>query len=145
VTAGYRFRHALYQEIVYRRLPAGRQSRWHARIGTRLAGGFGEQAGEMAATVARHCVQGRLLPQAVPYLWQAGQQAMQRGAPQEAVAFYEQALGALQQLPTTSDRLAHAIDLHLALDEALFSLGAFDRVYEILQAAKCLAERLEGQ
>jgi tetratricopeptide (TPR) repeat protein len=143
VTACYRFRHALYQEIVYRRLPAGRQSRWHARIGMRLACGFGEHAGEMAATVARHCVQGRLLPQAVPYLWQAGQQAMQRGAPQEAVAFYEQTLGALQRLPTTSDRLAHAIDLHLALDEALFSLGAFDRVYDTLQAAERLAERLE--
>ena len=94
VTAGYRFRHALYQEIVYRRLPAGRQTLWHARIGTRLAHGFGEHAGEMAAAVAWHCVQGRLLPQAVPYLWQAGRQAIQRGAYQEAVAFYEQALGA---------------------------------------------------
>ena len=99
----------------------------------------------MAAAVAWHCVQGRLLPQAVPYLWQAGRQAMQRGAPQEAVAFYEQALGALQRLPTTSDRLAHAIDLHLALDEALFSLSAFDRVYDTLHAAECLAERLEDQ
>jgi tetratricopeptide (TPR) repeat protein len=145
VTAYYRFRHALYQEIVYRRLPAGRQSRWHARIGTRLACGFGERAGEMAAAVAWHCIQGHLLPQAVPYLWQAGRQAMQRGAPQEAVVFYEQALGILQRLPTTSDRLVHAIDLHLALDEALFSLGAFDRVYDTLHAAENLAERLGDQ
>jgi tetratricopeptide (TPR) repeat protein len=145
VTAGYRFRHALYQDVVYRRLPAGRQTHWHARIGTRLAHGFGEHAGEMAAAVAWHCMQGRLLPQAVPYLWQAGRQAVQRGAPQEAVAFYEQALGALQRLPTTSDRLAHAIDLHLALEEALFSLGAFDRVSDTLHAAERLAERLEDQ
>jgi DNA-binding winged helix-turn-helix (wHTH) protein/tetratricopeptide (TPR) repeat protein len=145
VTACYRFRHALYQDIVYRRLPAGSQSRWHARIGTRLARGFGEDAGEMAVAVAWHCVQGRVLPQAVPYLWQAGRQAARRGAPQEAVAFYDQALWALQRLPTTSDRLAHAIDLHLALDEALFSLGNFDRVYDTLRAAERLAERLEDQ
>jgi tetratricopeptide (TPR) repeat protein len=143
VTAGYRFRHALYQDSLYRRLPAGRQTRWHARIGTRLAHGFGEQAGDMAAAVAWHCLQGRLLAQAVPYLGQAGQQAMQRGAPQAAVAFYEQALGALQRLPTTADRLAHAIDLHLALEEALFALGAFDRVSATVQAAARLAERLE--
>jgi tetratricopeptide (TPR) repeat protein len=97
----------------------------------------------MAAAVAWHCVQGRLLPQAVPYLGQAGRQAVQRGAPQEAVAFYEQALGALQRLPTTADRLAHAIDLHLALEEALFALGAFDRVSDTLRAAARLAERLE--
>jgi len=145
VTACYRFRHALYQEIVYRQLPAGRQTRWHARIGTRLARGFGEDAGEMTAAVAWHCVQGRVLPQAVSYLWQAGCQAAQRGGPQEAVAFYEQALWALQRLPTTSDRLAQAIDLHLALDEALFSLGAFDRVYDTLQAAEHLCEALGDQ
>ena len=73
VTACYGFRHALYQEVFYQRVTAGRQSRWHARIGTRLARGFGEAAGEMAAALAMHLVRGRLLPQAVPYLRQAGE------------------------------------------------------------------------
>ncbi len=73
VTACYGFRHALYQEVLYQRVPTGRQRRWHARIGTRLARGFGEHAGEMAAALAMHLVRGRLLPQAVPYLRQAGQ------------------------------------------------------------------------
>ncbi len=62
VTTCYSFPHALYQEVLYQRVPAGRQSRWHAWIGTRLARGFGEHAGEMAAALAMHLVRGRLLP-----------------------------------------------------------------------------------
>ena len=83
---------------MYQRIPAGRQTRWHARIGARLAQGFGAQAGDLAAALARHCVRGRLLPQAVPYLRQAGQTAPGAVAHQEAVTYYEQALHALQQL-----------------------------------------------
>ena len=145
VTACYRFRHALYQELLYQRLPAGRQTRLHAQIAMRLARGFSDQAGEMATAVAWHCVQGHQLATAIPYLSQAGCQAAQRGANQEAVAFYEQALAILEQLPATPDYLAQAIDLHLDLEESLFALGHFERVYQTLQAAACLAEPLGDQ
>ena len=74
VTDCYSFVHALYLEVLYQRIPARRQTRWHARIGTRLAHGFGESAGEMAAALAMHFGRGRLTPQAIPYLRQAGRQ-----------------------------------------------------------------------
>jgi tetratricopeptide (TPR) repeat protein len=99
----------------------------------------------MAGALAMHCLRGHLLPQAVQYLGEAGQQAAQRGAHPEAVAFYEQALEALQQLPTTPDRLAQAIDLHLALDRALFACGVFHRSFAILREAERLAEALGDQ
>jgi tetratricopeptide (TPR) repeat protein len=145
VTDAYGFRHALYQEVVYQRLPAGRQSRWHARIATRLAQGFGEEAGDVAAAVAMHCVRGRLLEQAVPYLRQAGQHAARRGAYQEAVAFYEQALQALGQLPTTPETQAWAIDLRLDLRTSLLPLGAFRRILDYLCDAETLAEALDDR
>jgi DNA-binding winged helix-turn-helix (wHTH) protein/tetratricopeptide (TPR) repeat protein len=145
VTTCYDFRHALYQEVLYQRVPAGRQSRWHARIGIRLARGFGENAGEMAAALAMHLVRGRLLPQAMPYLRQAGQQAFQRAAYQEAVAFYEQALQALEQVPTTPDTLAQAIDLRFALRGALWPLAEFGPIVDHLRAAESLAETLQDQ
>jgi tetratricopeptide (TPR) repeat protein len=145
VTDGYGFRHALYQEVVYQRLPAGRQRRWHARIATRLAQGFGEEAGDMAAAVAMHCVRGRLLAPAVPYLRLAGQHAARRGAYQEAVAFYEQALQALGQLPTTPETQARAIDLRLDLRTSLLPLGAFRRILDYLCEAERLAEALDDR
>jgi DNA-binding winged helix-turn-helix (wHTH) protein/tetratricopeptide (TPR) repeat protein len=142
VTACYGFRHALYQEVFYQRVPAGRQSRWHARIGIRLAHGFGENAGEMAAMLAMHLVRGRLLPQAVPYLRQAGETALERSAHREAVAYFEQALRALSHLPEAHDTREQAIDLRLALRTALGPLGDLGRILAVLREAETLAEAL---
>jgi DNA-binding winged helix-turn-helix (wHTH) protein/tetratricopeptide (TPR) repeat protein len=142
VTACFGFRHVLYHDILYQRIPAGRQTRWHARIGSRLAQGFGAHAGDMAAALAMHFVRGRMLPQAIQYSQQAGQIAARRAAYHEAVTYYEQALHALQQLPPTPDRLAQAIDLRLALQDVLFPLGTHDRIVDTLHEAERLAEAL---
>jgi predicted ATPase/DNA-binding winged helix-turn-helix (wHTH) protein len=143
VTGCYGFRHAFYQEVLYQQLPAGRQTRWHARIGTRLAQGFGGNAGEMAAALAMHFVRGRLLPQSVPYLRHAGERAMARSAHREAVAYYEQALSALPHLPETRDTREQAIDLRLALGLALRPLGESGRILTALREVESLAEILD--
>jgi tetratricopeptide (TPR) repeat protein len=145
VTDAYGFRHALYQEVVYQRLPAGRQRRWHARIGARLEQGFGEEAGDMAAVVAMHCVRGHMWLQAMPYLRQAGQQAARRAAFQQAVAFYEQALQVLEQLPTIPETQAQAIDLRLDLRTALLPLGEFGRILDYLSEAEMMAAALDDR
>jgi DNA-binding winged helix-turn-helix (wHTH) protein/tetratricopeptide (TPR) repeat protein len=142
VTACYDFRHALYQEVLYQRVPTSRRSRWHARIGTRLAQGFGERAGEMAAALAMHLLRGRLLQQAVPYLRQAGETALERSAHREAVAYFEQALSALSHLPETHDTRTQAIDLRLAMRTAVGPLGDVGRILSVLREAEILAETL---
>ncbi|HLB78545.1 MAG TPA: hypothetical protein VJO72_16060, partial [Candidatus Dormibacteraeota bacterium] len=138
VTGCYGFRHALYHEVVYQQVPAGRQTRWHARIGTRLAQGFGEEAGDMAGALAMHFIRGRLLPQAVPYLRQAGEKALARSAYREAVGYFEQALRALPQLPETRGTREQAIDLRLALRSALNPSGDFGRSMAYLREAESL-------
>jgi DNA-binding winged helix-turn-helix (wHTH) protein/tetratricopeptide (TPR) repeat protein len=143
VTACYGFRHALYQEVLYQRVPAGRQSRWHARVGTRLAQGFGEHAGDMAAALAMHFVRGRQLLQAVPYLWQAGDNAMARSAYREAVTYFEQALSALSYVPEERATREQAIDLRLALGSALQPSGDWGRILVYLREAELLAEALD--
>jgi DNA-binding winged helix-turn-helix (wHTH) protein/tetratricopeptide (TPR) repeat protein len=143
VTAGYGFRHALYQEVVYQQIPASRQSRWHARMGTRLAQGFGEEAGDMAGAVAMHFVRGRLLAQAVPYLRQAGEKALARSAYREAAGYFEQALRVLPQLPETRGTREQAIDLRLALRSALNPSGDFGRGLAYLREAESLAVALD--
>ena len=142
VTACFGFRHALYQDLLYQRIPAGRQTRWHARIGARLAQGFGAQAGDLAA-LALHCVRGRLLPQAVQYLRQAGEKATARSAYREAAGYFEQALSALPQLPETRDTREQAIDLRLALGSALLPAGDYGRILPALREAESLAVSLD--
>jgi len=92
-----------------------------------------------------HFVRGRLIPQAVPYLRLAGQYAFRRAAYHEALAFYEQALLALEQLPTTPDTIAQAIDLHFDLRSVLWPFARFGKIVDHLRAAEGLAETLQDQ
>jgi DNA-binding winged helix-turn-helix (wHTH) protein/tetratricopeptide (TPR) repeat protein len=138
VTGCYGFRHALYPEVVYQQVPAGRRSRWHARMGTRLAQGLGEEAGDLAGAVAMHLLRGRLLSQ-------AGAGAYGRAAFGEAVAYFEQALQALAHLPEDSDTKALAIELRLALGCALAALGENGWRLALLGEAETLARALDDR
>src|SRR5262249_13217194 len=63
----------------------------------------------------------------------------------EAVAAFEQALGALQHLPESRAVGERAIDLRLTLAFPLWRLGAWGQVLASLRAAEALAERLGDQ
>jgi DNA-binding winged helix-turn-helix (wHTH) protein/tetratricopeptide (TPR) repeat protein len=139
VTACFGFRHALYHDLLYQRIPAGRQSRLHARIGARLAQGFGAQAGDLAAALAMHFVRGRMMSQAVTYCQQAGASAYDRAAFCEAVAYFEQALQALAHLHDHGDTRVLAIELCLGLGGSLNALGEYGRHLARLDEAEALA------
>ena len=61
----YQFRHALYQEVFYERIPAARRSSLHRRIGERTEAAYGAQAKEIAAELAVHFEWGREYRKAV--------------------------------------------------------------------------------
>jgi DNA-binding winged helix-turn-helix (wHTH) protein/predicted ATPase len=121
VTAGYRFLHALYREIIYERVPAGRRVRWHRQIGLRLEAGFGARAPELATELAAHFVRGRNAECAVPYLQTAAAQAVQRSAHHEAFQHLTQALELLATLPETPARSQRELDLRTALGSVLIA------------------------
>jgi predicted ATPase len=85
VTAQYAFRHALYHEFLYARVPASRQVRWHRQFGRRLEAAYGSQTSEIAAALTMHYVRGQDAGRAVHYLHKAGEQAVRRSASQEAL------------------------------------------------------------
>jgi tetratricopeptide (TPR) repeat protein len=92
-----------------------------------------------------HFVWGRDYGRAVQYLRQAGENALQRYSYREALVYFEQALGALQHLPESRAMCELAIDLRLAMDNALWRLGEWGRVLASLREAEVLAERLGDQ
>jgi predicted ATPase len=83
VAGRYRFRHALYQEIAYDRLPPARRVHLHRRLGDRLEAGLGDRSVESATELAMHFERGRDLVRAIRYLQLAGAIATQRGAARE--------------------------------------------------------------
>jgi predicted ATPase len=119
VSGRYGFRHALYQEVVYQRLSAGRRVQCHQAIGRRLEAGYGAQAAEVAAELAMHFERGRDYRRAVHYLGQAAANAAQRHAPHEVIALVTKGLELLATLPETPARAQQELDLQLALGPAL--------------------------
>jgi tetratricopeptide (TPR) repeat protein len=117
----------------------------HARIVESLERLYPDRLAEQVERLAHHALRGEVWDKAVSYCQQAGARAYNRTAFREAVACYEQALQALQQLPTNPDRLAQAIDLRLALASALAPLGEYGGLLARMEEAEALARALDDQ
>jgi DNA-binding winged helix-turn-helix (wHTH) protein/tetratricopeptide (TPR) repeat protein len=118
IAARYGFIHALYQEVLYHRVPAGQRVRLHQEIGACLEAGYGGQAQEVAAELAVHFARGRDAPRAVQYLRNAGENALQRSAHQEAIAHLRKGLEVLGTLPDAVERARQEVDLQTTLGVA---------------------------
>jgi DNA-binding winged helix-turn-helix (wHTH) protein/predicted ATPase len=121
VAGRYRFGHALYHEVIYARVPAGRRAHLHRLIGRRLEAGYGPQVPAIAAELAEHFVRGRDDQRAVQYLQHAGDNAMRRCAYQEAIAYLTRGLELLETLPDSAARGQQELDVQLALGPALMA------------------------
>src|SRR5262249_12188467 len=125
VTARYGFLHALYQQVLYERIPTGRRMGLHQRIGERIEQAYGQQAREIAAELALHFERGRNFSRAIHYLRQAGENATRRSAHSEAVSLFTKGLELLQLLPQTAERTQQEIRLHLALGAPFITLKGY--------------------
>ena len=115
----YRFRHALYQHVLYERLAAIRKVRLHRQLGEHLEASHGEQVSVIAAQLAVHFEAGRAYPAAVRYLQQAAQNALQHSAHQEALGHVTRGLQLLETFPDTPQRTQQELALQVALGSAL--------------------------
>ena len=62
----YAFRHDLYRELLYDRLPATRRALSHARVGRRLEAAWSGRLDAIAAEIAEHFERGNELARAIP-------------------------------------------------------------------------------
>jgi class 3 adenylate cyclase/tetratricopeptide (TPR) repeat protein len=138
----YTFKHALTHEVAYSSLLQERRRTLHARITVAMETLSADHLAEQIERLAHHALRGEVWDKALPYLWQAGTKAAARSAYREAVAFFEQALGALDHLPEGQQRREQAIDLRCDLRNAYFALGEYGRILDYLREAELFAEVL---
>src|SRR5262245_30071498 len=115
VAVQYRFRHALYQEVLYEQLGQGQRIRLHQQVGKRKEAGYGEQAKEIALELAVHFAEGRDYGRAVQYYTHASVQALRRYASEEAILHCTEGIKLLTRLPHTSERNGQELALRRTL------------------------------
>ena len=141
----YTLKHALTHEVAYGSLLQERRRALHARIVEALEALAPARVAEQVDRLAHHAVRGEVWAKAVTYCQQAGARAYDRAAFREAVAAFEQALQALAHLPEDGDTSVLAIELRLALADALDALGEYGRRLAVLREAEALARALDDR
>jgi predicted ATPase/DNA-binding winged helix-turn-helix (wHTH) protein len=121
----YQFRHALYQSVLYERVAVARQVRLHRQIGEQEEQAYGDRTREIAVELAAHFERGRDYRRAVRYLQQAGENALRRSAPQEAILLLTKGLEVLKRLPETPDRLQQELTLQITLGAPLIATKGY--------------------
>ena len=117
--ATYRFKHTLVQDAAYdSRLRAPRQL-LHGRIAGVIEERFPNVVATAPGTLAHHYAEAGIPDKAASYWTKAGRLSLERSAMVEASAQFERALRLLAELPETTTRRKHEVDLRLMLFRAI--------------------------
>ena len=143
--ATYTFRHALTHEVAYEHLLGEQRRALHAKILGTIETLYVDRLAEHVERLAHHAFLGEVWGKAVTYLRLAGNNAAARSANREAVGRFEQALAALEHLPSGRDSAEQAIDIRFELRNPLHLLAEFGRLFDHLREAQALAESIDDQ
>jgi DNA-binding SARP family transcriptional activator len=136
------FSHDRIREVSRDRLRPARRKALHARIANAIEELYAPDLAPHCAALGFHYRQGEVWDKAVPYLRQAGVQAMEQCAYREAAALFRETLSALPHLPPSSHTSELAVDLRLDLRRCLNPLGETPVILDYLREAEELAENI---
>jgi DNA-binding SARP family transcriptional activator len=142
---GLEFSHDYIREVASDELPPPLRVLLHRRVAESLEQLSGQDTGAQALALATHYRQGEVWDKATHFFQEAGRHAAAHSAHHEAVACYEEALGALRGLPATRETLGRELALRLDLRPSLYSLGRSAELLHHLREAERLAERLDDR
>jgi len=142
IAAGFRFHHALYQEVLYGRLSVSHRHELHRRIAMREEAGYGDHAAEVANELAHHYNLANVKDKAIQYFQLAGERACRRSAFKEAADAYRRAIETLKTQPESAQRDQRELDLLSSLVQVLqFTKGWNDpESAAVADQARALAE-----
>jgi DNA-binding winged helix-turn-helix (wHTH) protein/predicted ATPase len=140
----YAFRHDLYRELLYDRLPATRRALCHARVGRRLETAWAGRLNAIAAELAEHFERGNEPARAIPHHQRAAAKAMRRSANEEAVGHLRRAFDAIAAIADEDERTKVEIELWIGLGAAFMATRGFgaSEVLDAYSRAEELCEQL---
>jgi predicted ATPase len=140
----YAFRHDLYRELLYDRLPLTRRALSHARVGRRLEAAWTGRLDAIAAELAEHFERGNELVRAIPYHQRAAAKALRRSANHEAIAHLRRALDAVGHIADEGERTRVEVELRVGIGVACMAMHGFGapEALEAYARAETLCDRL---
>jgi DNA-binding winged helix-turn-helix (wHTH) protein/predicted ATPase len=140
----YSFRHDLYRELLYDRLPATRRARSHVRVGRRLEAAWAGRLDVIGSELAEHFDRGHEPARAIPHHQRAAAKAMRRSANEDAIGHLRQALGGLDHIADELERTRVELELRIGLGAAFMTMRGFgaSEVAEAYSTIDQLCERL---
>ena len=140
-----KFRHALVHEVTYGSLISAKRQMLHERVLRAMESQNQENPQDLVESLAHHALNAALWNEAVTYLCQAGDKAVELSAYREGGAFYESALQALTHLPQDRERIRQGIDIRLKLRPVFGATAEYDRVEDHLAEAESLAISIDDR
>src|SRR5262245_30169742 len=140
---GLEFTHDRIREVVYGELLPARRVILHRRVAEALEHLHADALERYALALGTHYREGEAWGPAVVHLVRSGRLASMRYANRDAIACYEEALGALAHLPEGRPTDEHAAELRFFFAHALFAAGQLERAKENFRLAESLAGALE--
>jgi DNA-binding winged helix-turn-helix (wHTH) protein/tetratricopeptide (TPR) repeat protein len=122
----YRFRHALYRQILSRRVTPARRQLLHRRIACALESAYGERNHEIAGPLSLHFEQAGDAIRAADYIDILAKQAYARSAAHEAESMYRHAVTLLKSSPSSSQRQERLLKSITALAVAMATVHGLD-------------------
>lgn len=140
--ATIRFKHALIQEVVYKRLLRPHKRALHTRVVEVIEMQHKARLAEHVEPLAEHAFRAELWAKSAEYQKTACIRAASRGANMLALAHLERGLDAVKRLPDGPERARADVDLRLIALAPLLPMGAHERVIELLREAEQSALKL---
>jgi tetratricopeptide (TPR) repeat protein len=136
------FRHALTEEVAYRRLPAIERRRLHSAAGRLLESFYADRLVEIYDRLAHHYVRADEPAKAVEYLRRFGDLAARRYAVAEALEAYDQALEQARRLPDGPARDRATVEAVLGKSVPIMLLRGYVEIPALLEPYASLVHRL---
>ena len=140
-SAHYEFRHSLYREALYRRVPPAQRSRLHRLLAEKAVELLEPDATlELASELASHFEHGRDFERAARHLILSAGNAGRRYAHRDAAAILEHALGLLSGI---AENLARDLEIEIRerISDARYAVGDLDGSAEADGTVVALAEQ----
>lgn len=146
VTTEYQFRHALYRDVLYRRLNPTVRLTFHRRLAEGLERLTTPVEPELAAQIASHFEESHEFERVIRYLILTAQNATRRYSHRQAIEVLEHAQGILPKV--RGDRISLEFQLLERIGNAYYALGDMERsaaTYETMAARAAEAGLLAAQ